>query len=192
MNVLKKFFLITLWMQEETINMRFVILFVVALLILGCGKKNKKEIKVMPVIEKTFVNREDTDGISFPVEEHIDSSSEIEIPIINDVVLFDLNSAFISHEMTLRLDNVINMISGFPNLTISLKGACCPLGEEFYNFALGYQRAESVKNYLRKYIENPILLSSYGEAKLVSYNKETYYLNRRCEITLEQGILWNI
>jgi outer membrane protein OmpA-like peptidoglycan-associated protein len=71
------------------------------------------------------------------------------------------------------------------NATVYLYGACCPLGTDAYNLALGMARAESVRRYLME-ISNPanVIMESWGETHLVSEVPDNYFLNRRVEVQI--------
>jgi peptidoglycan-associated lipoprotein len=70
---------------------------------------------------------------------------------------------------------------------VNIVGGCSPEGSSEWNLALGFSRAQAVKEYLTAYgiDANRINVSSVGEELLVSTVESEYWKDRRAEISIK-------
>lgn len=102
-------------------------------------------------------------------------------------VYFDFDSYALKE--TARASEVVDYLRTHPGGLIHLTGHTCPRGTNAYNMALGARRAQTLRTYLEAagIPESRIRWISYGEERLVTKDPNQWYLNRRCEITLEES-----
>ncbi|MCX7785265.1 MAG: OmpA family protein [candidate division WOR-3 bacterium] len=137
--------------------------------VVGCPKKVvKKEQPIAP-----------------PPEEVIEKEKpeEVKAPIKLSTVYFDFDKYDIRPGDAVILKENAQALKDNPKVKITIEGHCCPIGTSEYNMALGFRRANSVKDYLVKLGIAPDRLNtvSYGEERLVTENPDEYWKNRRCE-----------
>lgn len=109
----------------------------------------------------------------------------IGIPVIMKGVYFRINSAEISTESEIFLQDVVNTLKDFPEAKIEIRGHTDNTGDANYNFQLSQDRADAVKDYLVRNGVDPFRIESigFGETKPIADNdtKVGRQKNRRIE-----------
>ncbi len=86
------------------------------------------------------------------------------------------------------LDGVVEKLNEYPDVKVILEGHTCSCGTEQYNYVLGMNRANAVKDYLVQKGISPSRLStvSYGELRptITERTKEDHAKNRRVEFNV--------
>ena len=104
-------------------------------------------------------------------------------------VYFTLGSAYLRSEARAILKRKAEWLTRHPDLAVTLEGHCDSLGSEKSNYALGLDRAESVKSYLIKQGVKSLQLSSVslGDQALADRGESEDALarNRRVEFVLD-------
>ncbi|MEO0091192.1 MAG: OmpA family protein [candidate division WOR-3 bacterium] len=135
--------------------------------VLGCPKKAvKKEQPILP-----------------PPEEEVQKPEEVKAPLKLSTVYFDFDKYDIRPGDAVILKENAQVLKDNPDVKITIEGHCCPIGTSEYNMALGFRRANAVKDYLVKLgiASDRLNTVSYGEERLVTENPNEYWKNRRCE-----------
>jgi outer membrane protein OmpA-like peptidoglycan-associated protein len=103
-------------------------------------------------------------------------------------VLFEFDSYRLRPEMLPRLDPVLAMLKGQPDVALQIEGHTCNIGTAEYNLALGERRARAVRDYLVQRGISPDRLSTvtYGEERPAHDNSQpqTRRLNRRAVLAV--------
>ncbi|WP_086933194.1 OmpA family protein [Agarilytica rhodophyticola] len=106
-------------------------------------------------------------------------------------LFFEFDSADITKESYVVLDNLVEVLNETPEMTISIDGHTDELGSEKYNLDLSLRRAESVKNYLIKkgIKDSRLVVAGYGEGrpKTLSKDSKARAQNRRVEVVRTNG-----
>lgn len=107
-------------------------------------------------------------------------------------VLFDFDKSTIKAESSSALDKLGQFLLDQPKTYVVLSGFCDAIGTEAYNLNLSKQRAESVRDYLRKRFkisQERLLPYWYGYANPVAANDtaEGRAQNRRVTIAIRPG-----
>ncbi len=148
--------------------LKITCIFILLFTVIGCPKKAvKKEQPILP-----------------PPEEAVAPKPEEEpAPIKLSTVYFDFDKYDIRPGDAGILKQNAEMLKKNPNVKITIEGHCCPIGTSEYNMALGFRRANAVKDYLVKLgiAQDRLNTVSYGEERLVTENPDEYWKNRRCE-----------
>lgn len=101
-------------------------------------------------------------------------------------ILFDFNKATIKPSEQVKLNDLANVFSKYPENIVTIKGYTDNVGTPQYNLKLSQERADAVANYLRSKNLNIAGLSAigYGESDPVATNDtaEGRAKNRRVEI----------
>lgn len=107
-------------------------------------------------------------GSSIPgIEQFRDPEMDPELAEIFKHVHFEYNSSLIKGDENLMIiGNVTNWLTNHPNVYIFVEGHCDSRGPAAYNFALGANRANAIRNIL---IRDGI---SYDRVFTISYGKE--------------------
>jgi len=107
----------------------------------------------------------------------------------DEKVYFTFNSAYLASKAKTILKRKAAWLKHQPGLVVKLEGHCDSLGSEKANYALGLERAESVKSYLIKQGVEPFRFStvSLGDQSLADRgdSEEAYARNRRVEFVLD-------
>ncbi len=98
-------------------------------------------------------------------------------------ILFDFDKSDLRNKSKKSLNEIGELLSGYPKLKIEIQGHTDNQGNDVYNLKLSQKRAESVKFYLVRFGVDTSRLTAkgYGSAKPVSSNntKEGRAKNRR-------------
>lgn len=93
-------------------------------------------------------------------------------PVVLENIFYDFDSDLLREESKEEIDDLINILNDYPNITIELKSHTDRWGSEVYNHNLSLKRAHSVKEYLIEHGINKkrIIIVSVGknEPKKVS------------------------
>ena len=107
----------------------------------------------------------------------------------DEKVYFTLGSSYLRAEARAILKRKAEWLTRHPGLAVTLEGHCDSLGSEKSNFALGHDRAESVKSYLIKQGVKSLQLYavSLGDQALADrgQSEEALARNRRVEFVLD-------
>ena len=102
-------------------------------------------------------------------------------------LFFDYNSDMLTEDSKFSLIEHVSYLASSTGYRLILQGHADERGTREYNLALGYKRADSVKNYLMAQNVMPSQLesTSFGEEKLAvpaASNERDHSLNRRVEL----------
>lgn len=102
---------------------------------------------------------------------------------------FDYNSSLIKGNETLEMvQRIALFLQSHPNVYVFVEGHCDKRGPAAYNYALGANRANAVRNLLIQEGANPdrIFTVSYGKDRLFvdGETEESHQLNRRCQFKI--------
>lgn len=179
---------------------RFVLLFVVLILIAGC----QKEVTQQPELTPADLDEATTDTTEEPVLEERSEAELFELPSEEDVrtedvspdrlqfqeIYFDFDKSELSAEARSILSEHAQLLRKYPGVKILVEGHCDERGTIEYNLALGARRAQVVKQYLVNYgiSENRIATISYGKERPVdpSHNEAAWAKNRRAAFVIRQ------
>jgi outer membrane protein OmpA-like peptidoglycan-associated protein len=73
---------------------------------------------------------------------------ESEMYLLFDPIYFDLNKTDLRPESANNLDKKVEILKQYPEIKLIIFGNTCDIGNESYNFRLGYRRAEKARDYL--------------------------------------------
>ncbi len=112
------------------------------------------------------------------------SNNIAELSNDDGLVYFDYDSAELKSKYKRKLKNkVISWSKANPNNNIVVEGHCDERGTYDYNKKLGYERAETVKNFLvnEGIDSSKIKIISYGESRPIAKgsDEDSWKLNRR-------------
>lgn len=139
-----------------------------ALLASGCQKKITK----VATYDKPVTLAEGQMVIDLAQAEQPKQPEPITITV---TVHFALDRADLSDDSRRIIGSIRGRITG-------IAGACCPLGSDEYNQALGLRRAQAVADFAG--VRCPV--ESWGESRLLATDAGEYWKNRRAEITYIQ------
>jgi peptidoglycan-associated lipoprotein len=140
--------------------------------------------------------QEDVGEEPFEVEEVIDEPETIVIEdsdlvepgemkpdLVLQTVYFELNRFDIRPDDARILKSNADVLDAHSDSKVLIQGHCCPLGTTEYNMALGWKRANAVRDYLERLgvAEGRMTTTSYGEERIVESSPDRYERNRRCE-----------
>jgi len=130
-------------------------------------------------VEKTAIQASDNQMVDY-----------LDLIVFKDEkIYFTFNSAYLGSKTRTILKRKAEWLTRHPDLAVTLKGHCDSIGSEKANYALGLERAESVKSYLIKQGAEPSQLStvSLGDQSLADRgdSEEAYARNRRVEFVLD-------
>ncbi len=101
---------------------------------------------------------------------------------------FDFDKAVIKKEDFAALRNMAQWLIKHPRVRVRIEGNCDERGTQEYNIALGWRRANVVKNYFTAIgvSEDQISMVSYGKDNPIdpAHNKVAWAKNRRDHFTL--------
>jgi peptidoglycan-associated lipoprotein len=107
---------------------------------------------------------------------------------INRNVHFAFDSSVLSDQARQILKNKAQYLRTNPGVKVTVEGHCDDRGTDVYNMALGYRRAESVKDFLVDLGISADRLNtiSYGEERPIAMgqNEESWAKNRRAQFQL--------
>jgi outer membrane protein OmpA-like peptidoglycan-associated protein len=103
-------------------------------------------------------------------------------------ITFPSNSADLKQSSFVELDQVIDLLTNNPGISIEISAHTDDVGNDEYNNSLSEKRAQSVLEYLRKKKIGPqrIVAKGYGETKPVAPNDSEVNRerNRRVELAI--------
>ncbi len=126
-------------------------------------------------------------GSSIPgIDAFIDPSQDPELSMIFEHVHFDYNSSLIKgEENTKVLQKIADFMRANPNVYIFVEGHCDKRGPTAYNFALGANRSNAIRNILigDGLSQDRIFTVSFGKERLLfeEDGEDFQSLNRRCQ-----------
>lgn len=107
-------------------------------------------------------------------------------------VLFDTDKAVIKKNSFKDVDNLINVMKQYPELSVVIEGHTDDVGSDAYNKKLSQKRADAVKKYMvdKGVDANRMQAIGYGEEKPIADNatKEGKAQNRRVEAAVDYMI----
>ena len=110
-----------------------------------------------------------------------------------DNIYYDYNKYYIRSEAAIELDNVVNLMHRYPNMTIELRSHTDARGTKEYNRDLSAKRAQSAVEYIvsRGISQSRLSFRGFGEDELtnecqdgVRCNEYQHQENRRTEIKI--------
>jgi outer membrane protein OmpA-like peptidoglycan-associated protein len=85
-------------------------------------------------------------------EQHLDYYPDVypehEMFLLFDPVYFDLNKTNLKLESINNLNKKVDVLKKYPEIKLIIFGNTCDIGNDSYNFKLGYKRAEAARDYL--------------------------------------------
>ena len=154
------------------------------LLVFGCeqGKKLKEPIQITSSAPELPAQTDVLDEL--PTTMSLGCSSEL----AQRTVYFDFDKFHIRNDALASLEEIVNCMRDNSTMIIKAVGHCDERGTEEYNLALGSNRAESVKDYLRNQgiADDRITTTSRGELEpaVEGQGESAWALNRRVEFIL--------
>ncbi len=117
-------------------------------------------------------------------QEVVEKAAPVE-PLVLETVYFAYDDYSLSPRAREALKRNVDKLLARPNVKITVDGHCDERGTDAYNLDLGWKRAYSVRDYLRRLgIEDSrIYPNSYGRARpaVRGNDEETWSKNRRVE-----------
>ncbi|MGR3951781.1 MAG: OmpA family protein [Chlamydia sp.] len=126
-------------------------------------------------------------GSSIPgIASFKDPSQDPELSAIFEHIHFDYNSSLVKGDENSRIiQKIIRYMKSHPNVYLFIEGHCDKKGPSTYNFALGANRSNSVRNMLADegIAQDRLFTISYGKEKLLfdEDGDDFQSLNRRCQ-----------
>lgn len=108
-------------------------------------------------------------------------------------IYFDYDKWNIRKDAALELNNVVNIMKKYPDMTIEIGAHTDARGSFKYNIKLSHKRAKSVMDYLisQGISESRLKSEGFGESQPLNHcvkpkmcKEEAYSINRRCEFVL--------
>jgi|GEM_PF-2431785 len=139
------------------------------------------------MIEKSTEQRLNLTEESKSMIQEIQATIEEEEKIILHGIYFPINSAEISSDSYIVLNNLASILKSNKEISILIEGHTDNVGSDEHNLKLSLQRAIAVKNYLTKLHEideSRLAVNGKGESSPISDNKTESgkIINRRVEI----------
>ncbi len=110
---------------------------------------------------------------------------------LEEMVFFDYDEANIRTDARSRLEAKLEVLRDYPTVRMRMEGHADERGTSEYNTALGYERAESVIQFLTGYGLDGVRfeLVSYGEESPIASgsNEAAWAQNRRVEFVITGG-----
>lgn len=124
-----------------------------------------------------------------PVQVFADPTLQPDLASIFQHIHFNYDSPVVNGANNLQvLHNVAAYLRAHPGTYLLIEGHCDERGPESYNFALGAQRANAVRNLLIDQGVNPdhLFTISYGKDRpiLLEHHEECWRKNRRAEMKI--------
>lgn len=108
-------------------------------------------------------------------------------------IYFDFDKWDIRKDAAFELDNVVNIMKKYPDMTIEIGAHTDARGSDDYNITLSHKRAKSVMNYLiiQGISESNLKSKGFGETQPLNgcvkenmCSEADYSINRRCEFVI--------
>lgn len=163
------------------------LLIIVAMLAMGCSKTVMKDQSKTDEAPTTTAQAQPLQPA--PASQVQNKASDGRAQFLDQVVLFDFDSAVLKPGAQAMLQTKAEWLKGNPEVPIvMIEGHCDERGTEAYNMALGAKRAEAVKKYLLDLGVDTQMLDtqSFGEEKPAAYghNEEAWSQNRRASFVI--------
>ncbi|WP_044637161.1 OmpA family protein [Siansivirga zeaxanthinifaciens] len=132
----------------------------------------------------------DNNGCPAPVKEEVVVKTETK-PVVptNKTIYFDLDSAEVSNNAKVVLDDIVSSLKETSKYNITVEGYADNTGSDSYNKKLSLKRASNVAEYLvsKGLSSSAIEQAGFGEEKPVAPNNtaEGKALNRRAELNIK-------
>jgi len=169
---MKKFFVLSL-------------ILVLAVGISGCRKKSKP----LPAQVESTIGYHDVPLTEYSLEDFTIPPDDLKETVFK-TVYFDYNKYDIKPSEEYKLNSIADWLKDHPNKHLLIEGHCDERGSSEYNYALGEQRALSVRRYLINLGIEPERLhtKSYGEDRPVAFghNEDAWSKNRRAEFLISK------
>ena len=159
--------------------------FLILLFVVGADTPEKKaqlndpEPQSTISVEKTAIQASDNQMVDY-----------LDLIVFKDEkIYFTFNSSYLRSKTRTILKRKAEWLTRHPDLAVTLEGHCDSLGSEKSNYALGLDRAESVKSYMIKQGVKSFQLNtvSLGDQALADRGRseEALARNRRVEFVLD-------
>lgn len=129
-------------------------------------------------------------GSAIPsIEAFIDVDDRPDLRTTFAIIPFAYNSSLIKDGKLLdRVSRMATYLKNHPRTYLFIEGHCDDRGSSAYNFALGANRANAVRDFLVKEGVDPthIFTISYGKERplAIGANEEVWSINRRCQFRI--------
>lgn len=144
----------------------------------GCTSKRNTTIEIWP--DDYQERREPVVSPSPAPSQQVQAPAPVLSP---ETVYFGLDRFDLTEDAQSVLDGVAGLVGPSERGLMVITGGACPIGEDEYNWDLGFRRALAVEIYLRNAgVLMEFELRSVGEADLVALDRDEYWRNRRVEI----------
>jgi peptidoglycan-associated lipoprotein len=121
-----------------------------------------------------------------------DGLADLEAMLRGDVLHFDYDAVSLMPESRHRLQNIAQILSQHPQLSVRIEGNCDERGTEDYNLQLGQARADAARKYLVDLgVESShISTLSYGKDRPANpaHDADAWAENRRDDIRPANGL----
>ena len=161
-----------------------IVLFVPPILS-GCAGKKVSDATTLSEpqpADATVASTEQATAVSAPGSATLATSEGVKLK----TVYFAYDSYTLGKDAQQALEYNAAWLSSNPGITVTIEGNCDERGSDEYNFALGENRALTVKNYLVALGISPDRLAtiSYGEERpaVTGHDEAAWAQNRRAEI----------
>ncbi len=181
-----------------------ILLFIGFITVAGCSKKvikgtvspkpiNSTQAVKKPVVKTPSANiASGASGVSVTLPAISSSQLRNLIKSVSGTIFsdvhFDFDKALIKSNDIPHLNKMAAWLKSHPRVLVRIAGNCDERGTEVYNIALGWRRADSVKNYFisLNVSENQITTVSYGKDRPIDpeHNKVAWAKNRRDSFVL--------
>lgn len=108
---------------------------------------------------------------------------------VGDRVFFETDKAGLNDEGRAQVENWARWLATYPDVKVTIEGHCDERGTREYNYALGDQRANAIKNYLLQLGVDPhrMKTTSYGKDRpeVLGSGQESFSQNRRGVIVFQ-------
>jgi outer membrane protein OmpA-like peptidoglycan-associated protein len=108
---------------------------------------------------------------------------EEETNLLFEPIYFDLNKSSLNPESIKNLDKKVSILKKYRDIQLIIFGNTCDIGNDPYNFQLGYKRAEAAKNYMvnKGIAKERLQISTMSkfDPELPNINEENRTHNRR-------------
>jgi peptidoglycan-associated lipoprotein len=131
-------------------------------------------------------------GSAIPsIDSFRDPSTHADFASVFKIIFFEYNSSLVKGQQNLdTAQNIANYLNSHPYTYIFIAGHCDERGPEAYNFALGANRANAVRNLLIHNGVHPdqVFTVSYGKERpmVMEHHEEAWSQNRRAEFRVYQ------
>ena len=179
------------------ILLKFILIFFLAVNIVGCSSQNGKVV-VEGASGEVSSSLEEGDGAideddkNISIEDDLSETAKVnkilneKLEEVGDRVFFDYDQSRFKKEGIETLKRQARFLIANQNITVTIEGHCDARGTREYNLALGERRAFSVKSFLTSLgvEDSRISIISFGKEKLQSLeNNEKAWAQSRTAIT---------